>query len=294
MEAATQTRLLDNYVAGKWTAATGTDALDVTNPATGETLARVPLSSSADLDAAVAAARAALPAWRDVSVIARGAAPVRAARGPQQPPRGAGALGHDRDGQDDRRRPRRGRAHDRDGRVRLRDPDHHAGPHPRGRLARDRRRDDPPARRRLRRDRALQLPGDGAVLVPPVRDRLRQHVRAEALGAGAADAADRVRGARLARAARGRRQPRQRRARGRGGHPRPPRHRRRLVRRQRAGGAHRLRALGQGRQARPGARRREEPHGRDAGRRDRPDRQGHHGLAPSARPASAAWRAPWS
>ena len=72
MEAATQTRLLDNYVAGKWTAATGADALDVTNPATGETLARVPLSSSADLDAAVAAARAALPAWRDVSVIARG------------------------------------------------------------------------------------------------------------------------------------------------------------------------------------------------------------------------------
>ena len=72
MEAATQTRLLDNYVAGRWTAATGPDALDVTNPATGETLARVPLSSSADLDAAVAAARAALPAWRDVSVIARG------------------------------------------------------------------------------------------------------------------------------------------------------------------------------------------------------------------------------
>jgi malonate-semialdehyde dehydrogenase (acetylating) / methylmalonate-semialdehyde dehydrogenase len=72
MEAATQTRLLDNYVAGRWTAATGADALDVTNPATGETLARVPLSSSADLDAAVAAARAALPAWRDVSVIARG------------------------------------------------------------------------------------------------------------------------------------------------------------------------------------------------------------------------------
>src|ERR671911_3067552 len=72
MEAATQTRLLDNYVAGRWTAATGGEALDVTNPATGETLARVPLSSSADLDAAVAAARAALPAWRDVSVIARG------------------------------------------------------------------------------------------------------------------------------------------------------------------------------------------------------------------------------
>jgi malonate-semialdehyde dehydrogenase (acetylating)/methylmalonate-semialdehyde dehydrogenase len=64
-------RLIDNYVAGQWTPASGTDELDVTNPATGEVLARVPLSSSADLDAAVAAARAALPEWRKVSVIAR-------------------------------------------------------------------------------------------------------------------------------------------------------------------------------------------------------------------------------
>jgi malonate-semialdehyde dehydrogenase (acetylating)/methylmalonate-semialdehyde dehydrogenase len=65
------TRLLDNYVAGRWTPATGDDALDVTNPATGETLARVPLSASSDLDAAVSAARAALPEWRAVSAIGR-------------------------------------------------------------------------------------------------------------------------------------------------------------------------------------------------------------------------------
>ena len=67
----TATRLLDNYVGGHWTASTATDALDVTNPATGEVLARVPLSSAADLDAAVAAAREALPVWRGVSTIAR-------------------------------------------------------------------------------------------------------------------------------------------------------------------------------------------------------------------------------
>src|SRR5215208_6764310 len=65
------TRLLDNYVAGRWTPPTGDDALDVTNPATGETLARVPLSATADLDAAVSAARAALPEWRAVSTIGR-------------------------------------------------------------------------------------------------------------------------------------------------------------------------------------------------------------------------------
>ena len=38
--------------------------LDVTNPATGETIAQVPISTKADTDAAVAAAHAAFPAWR--------------------------------------------------------------------------------------------------------------------------------------------------------------------------------------------------------------------------------------
>jgi malonate-semialdehyde dehydrogenase (acetylating)/methylmalonate-semialdehyde dehydrogenase len=65
---ATETRTLENYVAGRWTAASGDELLAVENPATGETLAKVPLSSADDLDAAVAAARAALPVWRDVSV----------------------------------------------------------------------------------------------------------------------------------------------------------------------------------------------------------------------------------
>jgi malonate-semialdehyde dehydrogenase (acetylating) / methylmalonate-semialdehyde dehydrogenase len=69
---ATTTRLLDNYIGGRWTPAeAATDVLDVANPANGEVLARVPLSGSADLDAAVRAARAALPEWRAVSTIAR-------------------------------------------------------------------------------------------------------------------------------------------------------------------------------------------------------------------------------
>ncbi len=41
------------------------------NPATGRTLARVPLSGAGDLDAAVRAAREALPEWRAVSTIGR-------------------------------------------------------------------------------------------------------------------------------------------------------------------------------------------------------------------------------
>jgi malonate-semialdehyde dehydrogenase (acetylating)/methylmalonate-semialdehyde dehydrogenase len=68
----TGVRLLDNYVAGRWVASSSEEALPVTNPATGEALARVPLSTGDDLDAAVRAAREALPAWRAVSVIERG------------------------------------------------------------------------------------------------------------------------------------------------------------------------------------------------------------------------------
>jgi malonate-semialdehyde dehydrogenase (acetylating)/methylmalonate-semialdehyde dehydrogenase len=65
------TRVLDNYVGGSWTPSGASEQLDVTNPANGDVLARVPLSSAADLDAAVQAAREALPAWRGVAVIER-------------------------------------------------------------------------------------------------------------------------------------------------------------------------------------------------------------------------------
>jgi malonate-semialdehyde dehydrogenase (acetylating) / methylmalonate-semialdehyde dehydrogenase len=65
------TRLLENLIGGRWTPAAGDATLDVTNPATGETLARVPLSTAGDVDAAVRAARAALPAWRAIPVLER-------------------------------------------------------------------------------------------------------------------------------------------------------------------------------------------------------------------------------
>jgi malonate-semialdehyde dehydrogenase (acetylating)/methylmalonate-semialdehyde dehydrogenase len=65
----TGVRVLDNYVGGRWTPVQGAETLEVTNPASGDVLARVPLGSSTELDAAVTAAREALPAWRAVSVI---------------------------------------------------------------------------------------------------------------------------------------------------------------------------------------------------------------------------------
>ena len=64
--ATTTTRILSNYVGGRWTESESSELLDVTNPATGEVLASVPLSAAGELDAAVAAARAAFPAWRAV------------------------------------------------------------------------------------------------------------------------------------------------------------------------------------------------------------------------------------
>ncbi len=69
--AAAEAATLDNYVGGRWVAAAVDTSLDDVNPATGEVAARVPLSSAADVDAAVRAARDAQRAWRDTPVTRR-------------------------------------------------------------------------------------------------------------------------------------------------------------------------------------------------------------------------------
>ena len=61
-------RILSNFIDGRWVAAQTSTHLDVTNPANGEVLARVPLSTAVDVEAAVAAANAALPDWRGRAV----------------------------------------------------------------------------------------------------------------------------------------------------------------------------------------------------------------------------------
>ncbi|MGE0158418.1 MAG: CoA-acylating methylmalonate-semialdehyde dehydrogenase [Gemmatimonadales bacterium] len=61
-----------NFVGGDWRDASATATLAVHNPASGAELARVPLSTARDVDAAVQAAKAAFPMWRDTP------APVRA------------------------------------------------------------------------------------------------------------------------------------------------------------------------------------------------------------------------
>jgi malonate-semialdehyde dehydrogenase (acetylating)/methylmalonate-semialdehyde dehydrogenase len=57
---------LSNYVGGQWRSVDGVEALPDVHPASGETVAMVPLSDAAEVDLAVAAARAAQPAWRAV------------------------------------------------------------------------------------------------------------------------------------------------------------------------------------------------------------------------------------
>ena len=53
-----------NFIDGKWVEVHGRDKLPVFNPATGETLGEVPLSSAEDVDRAAQAAARAFPEWR--------------------------------------------------------------------------------------------------------------------------------------------------------------------------------------------------------------------------------------
>jgi malonate-semialdehyde dehydrogenase (acetylating)/methylmalonate-semialdehyde dehydrogenase len=64
----TNVEVLDNFIGGRWVKAHATEFFDVHNPAVGEVIGRTPLSTSADVDAAVQAAANAFPAWRATPV----------------------------------------------------------------------------------------------------------------------------------------------------------------------------------------------------------------------------------
>ncbi|MFJ1744685.1 gamma-aminobutyraldehyde dehydrogenase [Streptomyces sp. NPDC088116] len=61
----TELRRLRNYINGEFRDAADGRTIEVVNPATGEAYATSPLSGQADVDAAMEAAAAAFPAWRD-------------------------------------------------------------------------------------------------------------------------------------------------------------------------------------------------------------------------------------
>jgi malonate-semialdehyde dehydrogenase (acetylating)/methylmalonate-semialdehyde dehydrogenase len=62
---------LDNFIGGRWVKAQTAEFFEVHNPAVGDVIGRTPLSSAADVDAAVRAATQAFPAWRDTPVNTR-------------------------------------------------------------------------------------------------------------------------------------------------------------------------------------------------------------------------------
>jgi malonate-semialdehyde dehydrogenase (acetylating) / methylmalonate-semialdehyde dehydrogenase len=68
---------LQNFIGGRWRPSSGEQWLDVHNPAHGTTIARTPLSTSADVDAAVAAATAAYPGWSETPPVVRARAMFR-------------------------------------------------------------------------------------------------------------------------------------------------------------------------------------------------------------------------
>mmetsp|Transcript_63079 Transcript_63079/g.150342 ORF Transcript_63079/g.150342 Transcript_63079/m.150342 type:complete len:513 (-) Transcript_63079:98-1636(-) len=63
------TNVLNNFIGGKFVPSSSTARpIPVTNPATGEELACIPVGTAADVNAAVDAARSAFPGWRDTPV----------------------------------------------------------------------------------------------------------------------------------------------------------------------------------------------------------------------------------
>ena len=59
---------MKNWINGEWVDSSGTETETVSNPATGETIAYVPLSTKKDVDDAVEVAKQAFLSWADMPV----------------------------------------------------------------------------------------------------------------------------------------------------------------------------------------------------------------------------------
>jgi malonate-semialdehyde dehydrogenase (acetylating)/methylmalonate-semialdehyde dehydrogenase len=66
-----ETIVIKNFINGKWMEAQTSQYEQVINPATGEVIANVPLSSRQDIEQAVVASREAFEAWRETSITER-------------------------------------------------------------------------------------------------------------------------------------------------------------------------------------------------------------------------------
>ena len=169
--------ILANFVGGRWVPASATDHVDVYNPARGVVIARTPLSTGADVDAAVKAATAAFPAWSETPPVVRArslfAFKAKLEAHAEELARLV-TLEHGKTLDESRGSVRRGIECVE---VACGGPSLLMGYGLENISAGSRLHGDAPADRRLRGDRPVQFPGDGPALVPAVRHRLRQHVR---------------------------------------------------------------------------------------------------------------------
>jgi len=168
---------------GKFIDSKSTEWHDVVNPATQEVLAQVPFATDAEIDAAVASAKAAFKTWKNTPIAARAPDHAEAA--------GAGARKHEPHRTDALRGAGKTLA-DAEGDVfRGLEVVEHAcsigtlqlGGVRRKRGRRRRHLHHAPAHRGVRRNFAVQFPGDDSAMDVPDGDRVRQHLRAQALRA---------------------------------------------------------------------------------------------------------------
>ena len=282
------------WINGRSVAPHGTRRGEVTNASTGEVVRSVPFADARDVDAAVAAATAAFPAWRAVPPLRRARIITRFRELMEHNQKALATVISEEHGKvflDAMGEVQRG----------IEVVEFAAGaPHllkgahsesvGRGVDAYSRLR----AGRRLRRHHAVQFPGDGADVDVPARARLREHLHPQAVGEGSVGRRHDGGTAQGGRAPRGRLQRRARRQGSRGRHPAPSGHSRGVVRRIHADRQVHLFDGGRGRKARAGARRRQEPRSGAAGRRPRASPPTRSSVPPTARPANAAWRSPRS
>lgn len=65
------TKMVKNFIDGKWINSSSNDFVNILNPATEEILARCPLSNSKDVEQAIASAKDAFKSWRKTPVVER-------------------------------------------------------------------------------------------------------------------------------------------------------------------------------------------------------------------------------
>ena len=292
-ETKTEVKTLGYMVDGEWRESKSDTWMDITDSNTGEVIA-----AHADVHRGRGhrGHRVGPPRLRPVGQHAGPEAHRGALHVAPDAPREDGRDRHsglDRARQEPRRGPRRGRQDHRGHRHRRRRPDAPEGRVADERVHRARHGQLPRAARRVRRHRAVQLPGhDPLRLDAADLHRLRQHLRAQGRQPRAAHEPHAARHAVRGRPAQGRRQHGDG-GEGRGRSPaQAPRRPRRQLRRHHARRQAHLRDRRLARQARPGADPGQEPRPRARRRLARARRRAASSTPPSAAPACAAWRCP--